>query len=76
MADVFSVLWRASTRPRVEQISDALEGSGYSLWWDKALNASDDYAMVIEEQIDAARCVVVAWSEPGAAVALGAGRGQ
>ena len=61
MADVFLSYGRA-TRPRVEQISDALEGSGYNLWWDKALNASDDYAMVIEKQIDAARCVVVAWS--------------
>ena len=48
-ATVFDTLppWRtsscpmaASTRPRVEQISDAIEGSGYNLWWDKALNAS------------------------------------
>ena len=62
MADVFLSYGRA-TRPRVEQISAAMEGSGYSLWWDKALNASDDYAMVIEREIDAARCVVVAWSD-------------
>jgi TIR domain-containing protein len=61
MADVFLSYGR-STRARVEQISDALETSGYDLWWDKALNASDDYAMVIEDQIDAARCVIVAWS--------------
>lgn len=61
MADVFLSYGR-STRSRVEQIGDALEGSGYNLWWDKALNASDDYAMVIEREIDAARCVVVAWS--------------
>src|SRR4249919_2164459 len=61
MADVFLSYARA-TRPRIEQIGDALEGGGYSLWWDKALNASDDYAMVIEEQLDAAACVVVAWS--------------
>jgi hypothetical protein len=61
MADVFLSYGR-STRPRVEQIGDAMEAGGYSLWWDKALNASDDYAMVIEQQIDAARCVVVAWS--------------
>ena len=61
MADVFLSYARA-TRPRIEQIGDALEGTGYSLWWDKALNASDDYAMVIEAQLDAAACVVVAWS--------------
>src|SRR6185436_11243669 len=63
MADVFLSYARA-TRPRIAQIGDALEGGGYSLWWDKALNASDDYAMVIEEQLDAAACVVVAWSAP------------
>ena len=61
MADVFLSYARA-TRPRIEQIGDGLESGGYSLWWDKALNASDDYAMVIEEQLDAAACVVVAWS--------------
>src|SRR6185436_8640030 len=61
MADVFLSYARA-TRPRIAQIGDALEGGGYSLWWDKALNASDDYAMVIEAQLDAAACVVVAWS--------------
>jgi hypothetical protein len=63
MADVFLSYARA-TRPRIEQIGDGLEAGGYSLWWDKSLNAGDDYAMVIEEKIDAARCVVVAWSAP------------
>lgn len=61
MADVFLSYARA-TQARIEQIGGALEGSGYSLWWDKALNASDDYAMVIEAELDAASCVVVAWS--------------
>ena len=61
MADVFLSYARA-TQARIAEIGGALEGSGYSLWWDKALNASDDYAMVIEAQLDAARCVVVAWS--------------
>src|SRR3954451_11635515 len=61
MADVFLSYGR-STRSRVEQISGAMEASGYNLWWDKALNASDDYAMVIEAELDAAGCVVVAWS--------------
>jgi hypothetical protein len=61
MADVFLSYARA-TQKRVGEIGGALEGGGYSLWWDKALNASDDYAMVIEAQLDAAACVVVAWS--------------
>src|SRR3954469_10395067 len=61
MADVFLSYARA-TRPRIEQIGDGLQAGGYTLWWDKALNASDDYAMVIESELDAAGCVVVAWS--------------
>ena len=61
MADVFLSYARA-TQQRIAEIGDALESRGYSLWWDKALNASDDYAMVIESQLDAAGCVVVAWS--------------
>jgi len=61
MADVF-LSYARPTRSRIEQIGDALESTGYSLWWDKALTASDDYAMVIEGQLDAALCVVVAWS--------------
>ena len=63
MADVFLSYARA-TQQRISEIGDALESGGYSLWWDKALNASDDYAMVIEAQLDAAACVVVAWSAP------------
>lgn len=63
MAEVFLSYARA-TRRRIAQLSDALEAGGYGLWWDRSLNASDDYAMVIEAELDAAGCVVVAWSEP------------
>src|SRR5437868_3448171 len=61
MADVFLSYARA-TQKRIAEIGGALESGGYSLWWDRALNASDDYAMVIEAELDAAGCVVVAWS--------------
>ena len=59
MADVF-VSYSRSNRDRVAQLSGGLERSGYSLWWDERLSASDDYAMLIEAEIDAAACVVVA----------------
>lgn len=61
MADVF-VSYSRSNRDQVTGVSDALEASGYSVWWDRRLAPSDDYAMLIEEQIDAAPSVVVAWS--------------
>ena len=62
MADVF-VSYSRSNRERIVTVSDALEESGYSVWWDRALQPGDDYAILIEEQIDAAPCVVVAWSQ-------------
>jgi hypothetical protein len=62
MADVF-VSYSRSNRDRVAQLSGGLEQGGYSLWWDERLAASDDYAMLIEAEIDAASCVVVAWSQ-------------
>ena len=62
MAEVF-VSYSRANRDRIVTVSDALEGSGYSVWWDKQLKPGDDYALLIEEQIEAARCVVVAWSD-------------
>jgi hypothetical protein len=62
MAEVF-VSYSRANRDRIVTVSDALEGSGYSVWWDRSLAPGDDYALLIEEQIDAAPCVVVAWSQ-------------
>jgi hypothetical protein len=62
MAEIFLSYSRAN-RDRVRGVNQGLEAGGYSVWWDGRLNASDDYAMLIEQEIDAANCVVVAWSE-------------
>lgn len=61
MADVFVSYSRRNLAP-VGAIADALAADGHSLWWDPALQSGDDYARVIEREIGAARCVVVAWS--------------
>ena len=62
MADVF-VSYSRVNRDRITGVSDALEESGHNVWWDRALVPGDDYAMLIEKEIDAARCCVVAWSK-------------
>lgn len=61
MADVF-VSYSRKNRDRVELVSGGLAEGGYAVWWDERLAPSDDYAMLIESEIDQARCVVVAWS--------------
>jgi hypothetical protein len=62
MADVF-VSYSRVNRDRIAGVGDALEESGHSVWWDKALAPGDDYAMLIEKEIGAARCCIVAWSK-------------
>jgi TIR domain len=61
MADIFLSYCRRD-RERVATVARGLEASGRSLWWDPKLASGGDYAMEIEREIDAASCVVVAWS--------------
>lgn len=61
MADVFLSYGRAN-QPQAAAIAGALEADGRSLWWDRRLATGEDYGQVIEREIDASRCVVVAWS--------------
>lgn len=62
MADVFVSYAHRNLR-RVKPISKGLTDAGLSVWWDDHLRAGDDFAMVIERELDAARCAVVVWSE-------------
>ena len=61
MADVF-ISYSRRNADRLVQIADGLTVAGYSLWWDRDLRASDDFGPRIEEELQAATCVVVAWS--------------
>ncbi len=62
MADVF-LSYARPDQGRAATVADGIEASGRSLWWDRRLASGDDYGLVIEREIDAARCVVVAWSK-------------
>jgi tetratricopeptide (TPR) repeat protein len=61
MADVF-ISYSSEDRERVRPLAAALEQRGLSVWWDRTLAAGDEYASVIENALDAAGVVVVAWS--------------
>jgi hypothetical protein len=61
VADIF-LSYSRTDQERVGAVSRGLEDSGRSLWWDRKLVSGDDYGSAIEREIDAARCVVVAWS--------------
>jgi serine/threonine-protein kinase len=62
MPDVF-ISYKAEDRRRIQPLVQALQSDGYSVWWDQHIGAGDDWRQTIERQLDAAKCVIVAWSK-------------
>jgi hypothetical protein len=66
MADVF-ISYASEDRNRVRPLAEALAARGFSVWWDRALAAGQDYASVIDQELRAARVVIVVWTQGSAA---------
>ena len=62
MADVF-VSYARSTEACARALADIIEGDGFSVWYDARLPAHRAYADVIQEQLDAAKAVLIIWSK-------------
>ena len=62
MSDLF-ISYKAEDRARIAPLVQALEAEGISLWWDQHIGAGSDWRAEIETRLEAARCVLVAWSE-------------
>src|SRR5512137_417961 len=62
MSDVF-ISYKAEDRRRIQLLVQALQSDGYSVWWDQHISAGDEWRQTIERQLDAAKCVIVAWSK-------------
>lgn len=61
MSDIF-VSYDDLDRARVRQLVEALEARGWSVWWDHRISTGDSFALVIERELEAAACVIVAWT--------------
>lgn len=61
MADLFISYCRRNLE-RVTEVVRGFEASGLALWWDARLLPGEAYAQRIEQELDGAKCVVVAWS--------------
>jgi serine/threonine-protein kinase len=61
-ADVF-ISYKAEDRRRIQPLVQALQADGYSVWWDQHIGTGDEWRLTIERQLDAAKCVIVAWSK-------------
>jgi formylglycine-generating enzyme required for sulfatase activity len=62
MSDIF-LSYASADLPRVGVLIRALERHGWSVWWDQTIPLGRTFDQVIEEALDAARCVIVVWSQ-------------
>jgi len=61
MADIF-ISYARSTEAQADLIDAALSAVGYSVWRDRNLPIHRPYSNVIEENLAAAKAIVVLWS--------------
>ena len=62
MNDVF-VSDKAEDRARLKPLVAALEAQGFDVWWEAHIGGGAAWPEEIQQHLDAARCVIVAWSE-------------
>ena len=62
MADIF-LSYASEDRERIRLLVERLEREGFSVWWDRQLNAGPRFSEIIETEIATAACMVVAWTK-------------
>jgi formylglycine-generating enzyme required for sulfatase activity len=62
MSDIF-LSYAREDEERVKPIVEHLEAQGWSVFWDQHIPPGKTFRQHIKENLDAARCVVVVWSQ-------------
>jgi hypothetical protein len=62
MSDFF-ISYKREDEGRVEALQRALRDGGLDVWWDKEIRGGDQWRARIQSELEAAKCVVVVWSE-------------
>jgi TIR domain len=62
VSDIFISYAREDLR-RAKQLAEAFEAQGWSVFWDRYIPPGETWHAVIDRELQAARCVVVAWSK-------------
>src|SRR5262245_56142434 len=61
MADIF-VSYSRTDKARVAPLVAALEGEGWSVWWDPEMAPGQEFDAMISAELEAARAVLVVWT--------------
>lgn len=62
MTQVF-ISYKSEDRERLRPLVQAFEAAGIEVWWDARIEGGSAWRETIEQQLEAARCVLVVWSE-------------
>ena len=62
LADIF-ISYARPDRAKIESLAAALEAEGYSVWWDRRIQSGSEFSTEIENELSAAKAVIVCWSE-------------
>ncbi|MBC7943910.1 MAG: TIR domain-containing protein [Burkholderiales bacterium] len=62
MADLF-VSYASADREKAQLLAETLIARGYSVWWDRTIPPGRIFDEVIQEALNAAKCVIVLWSQ-------------
>jgi hypothetical protein len=65
MADVF-LSYASADRERARELAEVLSDRGFTTWWDRTIQPGRAFDEVIQEELAAARCVIVLWSQASA----------
>lgn len=57
------ISYASEDRPIAQALAEALQREGWTVWWDRKIPVGKSFHEVIEDAIDAARCVVVIWTQ-------------
>ena len=66
MSDIF-ISYSRTDLSKAKAIAELLDQHDWSIWWDRRIPAGRIFDDVIEEALDAARCVIVVWSKESVA---------
>ncbi|MGE3151163.1 MAG: toll/interleukin-1 receptor domain-containing protein [Nitrospiraceae bacterium] len=62
MSDIF-ISYSSKDRPWVEKLAKTLGTYGWSVWWDRNIPTGGSFNTVIRQELGAAKCAIVVWSE-------------